>query len=464
MRFSLFISLVLLCTNTYARAPLLEDSFTKDFLLGTAPTGCMPKGMKVEPTGRFLYVAEMCGKIDPSIKQRVPTTSIFNLQKRALEKTVVTPVGIKGGIFANTEVDFSVDGKWAFISRAEGDKTSEIFLDGGLLTVVNTVTQKIAKYIPTKGAGSKIIAARPFVKESPGEQIIYVANYFSDDVSIIDVSKLRDDGNLDGSAHYIGKIRLKTNFTNPNIKKYLIAPRGIAFTPDGKYALILATETGSLIIVDAVHHKQIAELAPMDLATAGRAVNLRHVVVSKDGRTAYFSHMRGNAISRINMKKLMEEVLTVTTTSTPVLASTTWKNLLIPFHTRDGRKNLLVLEDYPKDHPNFPNQKWELAHPNTIALDPVHNRYLYVSSRTTTSLEDSRVDPKIKGKIDIIDVRNGQLVFSLVGGSQPTALEVSPDGKTLMSAGLKDDQVYFFDLKKILSIYEYQISTKASHQ
>jgi DNA-binding beta-propeller fold protein YncE len=287
-----------------------------------------------------------------------------------------------------------------------------------------------------------------------GQQVLYVANYFSDDISVIDVTKLAADGNLDGTNHYVGLIQLVTHFPNPNSKGYHIAPRGIAFTPDGKYALILATETGSIIIVDAIHHKQIAELAPIDEATAGRPVNVRHIVISKDGHTAYLSHMRGNAVSRIDIRKLLAEVEKLPNPGTSAtLPAKIWSELFVPFQTPQGPKNLLILEDYPKDHPNFAGKKWPYAHPNTIVLDPIQNRYLYVSSRTTTVKDDSRVDANIKGKIDVIDTQKGQVIFSFVGGAQPTALEVSRDGSTLISGALIDNRLFFFDLKKVLQAY-----------
>lgn len=454
----LVVFFVLLSSTTiHANTLDLKNSRTTDFLLSTSATGCMPKGMKTDPVGNFLYVAEMCGKIDLDSKKRVPSVSIFNIKTRTLHKTIITPVGFsKNGIFANTEVAFSLDELWGFISRAEGDGKSEIFKNFGLLTVINPDTQKIAKYIPTKGSGSKIIAPRPYVSSDlKHEQIIYVANYFSDDISIIDVTNLREDGNLDGSAHFKGLISLHTSFRNPRSTGYLIAPRGIAFTPDGKYALILATETGSLIILDAIKHQQIAELAPINSQTAGRELNLRHIVVTNDGKTAYIGHMRGNAISRINLSKLIQKINSLYKTGMSViLQASVWDDILIPFNTKEGLKKILVLEDYPRDHPNFPGKKWNWAHPNTIVLEPNRNRYLYVSQRTTTNSNDSIVDPKIMGKIDIIDTKKDQLVYSLVGGAQPTALEVSNDGKVLMSAGLINDRLYFYDLKKIIDLYE----------
>ncbi|MDG0817644.1 YncE family protein [Bdellovibrio svalbardensis] len=453
-----FLAIALLMSSGSAKASLkdLAKYATKDFLLGTAPTGCMPKGMKIDPQGAYLYVAEMCGKIDPTTKKRVPTASIYDLQKRSLQKTLITPVGMRDGILANTEVEFSLDKKWALISRAEGDSRSEIFQNYGLLTVVNSATQNIVKYIPTKGEGSKIIAARPLLPNDPSrKQIIYVANYFSDDISVIDVSDLAEDGNLDGSRHYVGRVKLNTNFRNPRSKSYLIAPRGVAFTPDGKYALILATETGSLIVMDAVAHKQIAELAPITKEIAGRELNVRHILISKDGQTAYLSHMHGNAVSRVNVNKLISKITSLPKRGPDVtLPASFWNDLFIPFESSTGKKNILVLEDYPKDHPNFPGKKWPYAHPNTIVLDPVNERYLYVSSRTTSNSNDSQVDRRIKGKIDIVDTTNGTVIFTLVGGAQPTALEVTRDNATLISSGFIDDHLYFFDLKKILDLYQ----------
>lgn len=451
------VFLALAPLQVMASATDLKKYSTKNFLIGTTLTGCMPKGMKIDPVGNSLYVAEMCGRVDPVSSRRVPSASIYDVSTRSLQKILRTPLGMKkDGIFANTEIEFSLDELWGFISRAEGDSGSEVYKKTALLTVVNTESQKIAKYIPLNSSGAKIIAARPYLDEdSKRSQIIYVANYFSDNISIVDVTNLREDGNLDGTAHLKGLIDLHTNFKNPNSRGYFIAPRGIAFTPDGKYALILATETGSLIILDSVNHRQIAEIAPIDKQSVGRELNVRHIVISKDGETAYLGHMRGNAISRISMSKLVATLKNLKKTGSSVaLPSTFWDELFIPFQTTSGPQKILVLEDYPLDHPNFPGKKWGLAHPNTIVLEPRGNRYLFVSHRTTSNPDINKVDPKIMGKIDIIDTKKDRIVFSLVGGAQPTALEVSHDGQVLISAGFINDRLYFFDLKKILGLYE----------
>lgn len=452
----LILGLALYSCMANATAGDLNAYSTKDFLKKILPTGCQPKGAKVAPGGKYLYLAEMCGKIEATTGRRVPTASIYDIEKMTLAKTLITPVGIRKGILANTEVDFSFDGKWALIARAEGNSESEIYQNQGLITVVNTQTQKIAKYIPTYGQGAKIIATRPALTRIRNpQQIIYVANYFSDDISVLDITNLKDDGKLKGDAHYVKRIPLQSHFKPPVNHGYQIAPRGIAFTPDGMYALVLSTETGSLFIIDSVNHKQLAELAPISKELAGRELNLRHIVISKDGQLAYLSHMRGNAVSRINLRALIKTVEELPQKGPDVvLKSEQWEQFLVPFQTAEGLKNFLILEDYPKDHPNFPNKKWPLAHPNTIVLDPVDNRYLYVSSRTTTVEGDTSVDARVVGKIDVIDTKAGVTVFTLVGGSQPTALEISPDGKTLFSSALIGSKLFFYDVGRIKALYE----------
>jgi DNA-binding beta-propeller fold protein YncE len=429
----------------------LNQYKTTDFLLATAPTGCQPKGMKVDAKSKYLFVAEMCGRILPETKQRVPSMSVYDMTSFRLERIVQTPAGSDVGILGNTEVEMSANDHYVYVARAEGDAKTKVYPGMGMVTVVDSESLKIAKLIPDGGAGAKTITRRPFLRNDSSE-IIYVSNYFSDDISVMDVTNMQNDGNMDGRALYKGKIKLTSAFThvNPN-HGYRIAPRGLAFTNDGKYAIALATETGSLIIIDSVHHRQLIELAPMSPKIAGRQVNVRHIVLTKDGHTAYLGHMSGNGVSRISVDKLIQIAVQGAGEGKTQLSADTWEQILIPF---PGNRKFLVLEDYPKDHPNFPGKKWRLAHPNTIALDPVNNRYLYVSFRTTSNANYEIIDLNIKGKVDVLDTQTGQVIFSFVGGAQPTALEVTPDNKTLISAGFKDSTLYFFDLAKLIRIYE----------
>ncbi len=444
--FKVLFSSTLLCFSAQA-----EVLTTKDYFLNREQAGCQPKGAKSDLLGKYLYVAEMCGHIpDGGKRQNIASVSIFDLETRKRIETIRTPDGAKPGIIGNTEVEMSHDNQWALVARAEGDSKTEVFPRYGMITVLNNTTKKIAKYIPTKGQGSKIVARRPMTQD--GRQIIYVANYFSDDISVLDITNLQDDGHFDGSSHFIKKVSLKSAFVRPESKGYKLAPRGVAYTQDGKYAFILNTENGSIIIMDSIQHKPVAELPPIAESLFGREVNVRHIITTNDGAFAYLSHMRGNAVSKMSITKLVEKVEQSKNYSNSMILfdQSTWEDLIVPI----GNQKLLVLENYPKDHPQFAGKSWDLAHPNTIVLDPINNKYLYVSHRTTSNQDYTKIDPKILGKVDVIDTTNGKTVISLVGGSQPTALEVTPDNQTLISGGFKDNLIYFYDLKKIISDYE----------
>ena len=452
----------LMSFSAFANASLsdLQNRNTSDFLMTTAPTGCQPKGLRSDRDGRYAYVAEMCGKKINGA--RVATVSIYNLKTMKLEKTIVTPSGAQRGVIGNAEVTFTLDDNYILASRVEGDKQSAIFPGYGMVTAIDARSQEIKEFIPVNGTGTKIIETRPMVTGDKRE-IVYVANYFSDDISVLDVSNMQDDLTTNGTKHFLTKIRLHSAFVPATAHGATqIGPRGIAFTPDGHYGIVDNSTTGSLFIVDAVNHRQIAELGPIpeDLGSVplrqqqgGKAknMNVRHIVLTKDGKTAYLSHMRGDAISRINVDLLISTAVKAKAQGQTVLPSETWKELLIPFA---NGKSVVKVPHYPADHPNFPNKDWDLVRPNTIVLDPISNRYLYISCRTDTNENYNVYSENTHGKVDVLDTQTGEVIFSLVGGSQPTALEVTPDNTMLISGGFKDSKLYFFDIKKLLDLYE----------
>lgn len=470
MKTSILMTMVLTASRLAHATPAdLAQMRTSDFLMGTAETGCQPKGLRSDARGEYAYVAEMCGKkIDG---KRVATVSIFNIKTMRLEKTVITPSGPTTGILGNTEVNFTLDQDYVLAARAEGPRDATAVYPGqGMITVIDTESKRIKEFIPLKGTGSKIIEMRPYVHAEGNRQIVYVANYFSDDISILDVTGMGNDSALKNDARNIGKIKLYSAFANPRSHFSAIAPRGISFTPDGRYALVDASTTGSIFIVDSVSHKQIAELAPIPDSVGavplrqqvnGKSMNVRHIVMTKDGSMVYLSHMRGDAVSRISVSKLIAAAKESAANGQGVLPASVWPSLLIPFA---NGKSLIKVPHYPKDQPplytadgrtiSVAGKDWDLARPNTIVLDPSNERYLYVSCRTDTDPDYNKFNTKTRGKVDIIDTHTGEVIFTLVGGSQPTALEITPDNGTLISGGFKDATLYFFDMKKLISIYE----------
>jgi DNA-binding beta-propeller fold protein YncE len=438
---------------------------SSDFLLGTAPTGCQPKGLRSDEKGELAYVAEMCGK--KINNQRVATVSIYNLKTLSLEKTIVTPSGSRAGVLGNAEVEFTQDQDFLMASRVEGDAASTVFPGKSMITVIDAKTQEIKEFIPTNSTGAKIIERRPMVA-GDRKEIVYVANYFSDDISVLDVTNMQSDVSKNGSARFVTKIQLHSAFAKAGFMK--IAPRGTAFTADGRYGLVDASTTGSIMIVDAVNHRQIAELAPIpqDIGSVplrqqnnGMSMNVRHIALTNDHKMAYLSHMRGDAISRISVDRLIQEAIRAHNAGEALIPSSFWHELLVPFA---NGKQVIKVSRYPKDAPPLytkdgvaipiADRDWDLARPNTIVLDPINNRYLYVSCRTDTDSNYVNFNTNTRGKVDVIDTTTGEEIFTFVGGSQPTALEVTPDNSMLISGGFKDSKLYFFDLRKLLNTYE----------
>lgn len=440
------------------RRDLLESFRTRDFLIRVLPTGRLPKGAAFSPDGRWLFVSNM---EEPSVTvigagalSAADTPSIRTLE------TPRSPTGIPG----NIEVTFTPDGRYALVSRADpGDP----FPRSGLVSVIRLATLETVKYLPTGtprgqgGQGSKVIAVSPGV-DAQGRRVAYVSNYFSHDISILDVTEARlAEGPLADPALLVGVVRLRSS------RGSAISPRGIAFTPDARYALVTGYTSSTLFVMDAQTHRQIGELP-----RAGRS--MRHIVMTDDGRVAFISHMGSNEIARIHVPRLLDEVARARTGlgagAVAFLNPGVWERIRIPW--ADGRATLSVA-DYPPDYDalnaarGFPRdgtilptgqrqQPYRWAHPNTIALDPrPGNRYLYVSFRTShPQYPSGNFHFDRLGKVDIIDTFQGRVVFRLVGGREPTGLSVSPDGRTLASTAFRDNTVHLFDVGRLLERYE----------
>ena len=80
--------------------------------------------------------------------------------------------------------------------------------------------------------------------------------------------------------------------------------------------------------------------------------------------------------------------------------------------------------------------------PNTIDLSP-DGRVLYVSNRGRNGSNYYLPGPEW-GSILAIDTRTGRILDAIVGGNQPTGLEVSPDGHTLAYSDFLDDRMSLY--------------------
>lgn len=82
--------------------------------------------------------------------------------------------------------------------------------------------------------------------------------------------------------------------------------------------------------------------------------------------------------------------------------------------------------------------------PNTIDL--MNDRWLFVSSRGPNNKEDYTKRSPENGKIQIIDTEKMEIILSIVGGNQPTGLDVSNDGKLLCFSNFQDENIELYSI------------------
>ena len=78
--------------------------------------------------------------------------------------------------------------------------------------------------------------------------------------------------------------------------------------------------------------------------------------------------------------------------------------------------------------------------PNTIVLSPDHNR-LYVSSRGPNNPKTYLMKGPHFGKVHVFDTTTFKQIDVWQGGNQPTGLDVSPDGCTVVSSDFLDRRI-----------------------
>ena len=170
-------------------------------------------------------------------------------------------------------------------------------------------------------------------------------------------------------------------------------PRGLWMDPEGEWLYVVAFGSGELVRINI-------ETGRQETLFTGGAV-LRHVVADPARDRMYISDMRKGAIWLIDMK----------TWSASVLARTD-------------------------------------ANPNTIDLTP-DGRMLFVSCRGANN-PDSYYKPGHKwGSVLAFDALTGEMLDAVVAGNQPTALDVSEDGRFLAYSDMLDDRITVFAIPTI---------------
>jgi sugar lactone lactonase YvrE len=74
-------------------------------------------------------------------------------------------------------------------------------------------------------------------------------------------------------------------------------------------------------------------------------------------------------------------------------------------------------------------------------------KLLFVSCRGKNFSPEDYFQPGPEwGTVLIFDTTSGKLVDAIIGGNQPTALDISPDGRTLVFSDFLDSQLEFYQV------------------
>lgn len=174
----------------------------------------------------------------------------------------------------------------------------------------------------------------------------------------------------------------------------LAVPRGLVFSGDGAHLFVASYDGNTLYRFSTESWKETKRFVRSGAA-------MRHIVLSPDGSSLFVNDMRHSRIFRLSTADLSLEKL------------------------------------YRVDDSN----------PNTIDLDPAGKR-LFVSCRGPNNPGSYLLRSPRDGHVYIIDVDTGDVLQTLVGGNQPTGLDVSADGCFLAFTNFLDDTVEVYALSE----------------
>ena len=171
-------------------------------------------------------------------------------------------------------------------------------------------------------------------------------------------------------------------------------PRGLYIPPDGKYLFVAGFENGELQMVDLESGE-----SEILLDTGGA---MRHIVGDGEGRI--FADDMGT-----------DETFVVDLTDGDI-----------------GEDDVEKLADTDRV-------------PNTIDITP-DGKVLYVSNRGANNPTSYSLPGPEWGTILAIDTETGTILDAIVGGNQPTGLDVSPDGSLVAYSDFLDNRVSVYEI------------------
>ncbi|MER6306503.1 hypothetical protein [Streptomyces sp. NPDC001657] len=283
----------------------------------------------------------------------------------------------------------------------------------------------------------------PEVKDFPPR--IYVPNTGSDTVSVIDPKTYKVIETIPVGIqpqHVVPSWDLKTLWVNNNRGHDLTPidpatgkagppvkvhdPYNLYFTPNGRYAVVMASMDRQLVFRDP-HTMEIRKTLPVNCA------GVNHADFSPDGRYFIVSCEFSGELLKVDTEKMkvigQEKLPFDGAMPQDVKISPDGRTWYIADMMADG---IWVMNGDTFDRPKLmPTGKG--AHGLYVSRD---SRYMYISNRG-------------EGSISLLDFKTGELVdkWHIRGGGSPDMGGLSTDGKVLWLSGRYNSEVYALDTK-----------------
>ena len=305
---------------------------------------------------------------------------------------------------------FSLDSKEIWVTSLMNKKNGVVVHDyktGEIVSKINLNNYGGVEVIFSKDGSrayaSQMETASVFELDSKTKKILRV---FKTNSSWTKILTLSFDGKKLYASNWTGnnvsEFDLESGLLIRNIKT-VKTPRSVYPTKEGNYLYIAGYDKGELQKIN------LKDLTSKILYNQGKA--LRHIVADENKDVLYISDMGAKSILKLDLKT----------------------DLITKFATTD-------------------------INPNTIALSP-DKKLLFVSCRGKNFSPDDYYQPGPEwGTVLIFDTNSGKLVDVIIGGNQPTALDVSPDGKLLVFSDFLDSQLEFYSIPSYKDLKNNQSS------
>jgi YVTN family beta-propeller protein len=358
------------------------------------------------------------------------------------------------------------------------------------VTTVQTVPG-MAPVLDPKNLYSETTAGKMSPNVTGALERVYVPNHMAHTVSVIDPATLKVTHTFKVGLypqHVVPSWDLKTLYVANNAENSdkgslteidpktakpgktvpVDDPYNMYWTPDGKYAIVVAEAFKRLDFRDALTKKLEFSIATPECA------GINHADFSIDGRTGFFTCEFNGSITKIDLvdRKVLGTIKLSRYFNRPDALALIQPKLKNPKYVPDPSQlgaQICVTPGMPQDVRASPDGK--IFYVADMMADGVHTvdgqsfkqtgfiatgvgahglypsrdgKLLYVANRGTNYV---RGTPKGKGSVSLIDFATGKVIgnWPIPGGGSPDMGNVSADGKYLWLSGRYDDVVYRID-------------------